>query len=272
MRLTRTPLVAYRSAVVTPDTAEALRMMEDQANKLRMGIRIAFHGVPRHEAVWDAPAGPTGYPPHLSLWPAGREVRLRVHLTDFKGSETAQREAEVAVLWGLVIPLGFTPWLRYPVPGPGDEVFHFLGPWQTVYDHLCGEGRGELAWSSVCAAAQVDVGSWYGTKKAERFVQAQLHRLGHHCGPVDGQVGDRTMAALRALGVQGSLDEAAVALAAFEPPQIERGDSRHGHVLVPGEDVSVVAYGGVAATRTKQGVSLTVSGPGKVIISIGQEV
>lgn len=262
MEPSRIELVAFRSAVVTPDVAEALRHVEINAARID-GAKLSFKGTTRPHTEWP---NCVGNPP-LSLQPAGREVRLRLHL------EGTDRQTEVESLWGIVVPLGFTPWNRYPLAGNEDDLFHFFGLWQPLYDHLCGEGRGELAWPSVCAAAQVDVGTWGGDKPVERFVQAQLHRLGLHCGPVDGIIGERTASALRAIGVKGKvLTDAAKALAKFRTPEVDTEERRVGHVILPGDDVSVVSYGKVAVTRTRQGVGLTVDGPGRVIINIGQEV
>jgi len=270
VQLERTPLISAWKTVVTPDTADALRALERAAAKLG-GVRLTLKGVPRTTAQGEGP-GPTGYPPALSMRMTGREVYLRVHITGTTLTETQLREAEVATLWGLAVPLGFTPWLRYPVPGAGDEVFHFLGPWRTLYDFLCGQGRGELAWPSLCAAAQVDVGNWEGPKRVERFVQAQLHRLGHHCGPVNGEIDENTAKALRALGLHGqTFEEMAQALLTLEAAPTTPQERRQGHVHLPGSDVSVVSYGQVAAIQTRQGIALTVDGPGKVIINIGQE-
>ena len=271
MRVQREHLIAYRSSVVTPDTAEALRMLEQSAAKLG-NIRISYKGTPPSEATWKGKPGPTDYPPHLSMRATGREVYLRAILTDYDGPEEGRRQAEVAVLWGLAVPLRFTPWTRHCVPGRGDDVFHYLGPWQSLYDGLCSEGRGELAWPSLCAAAQTDVGTWGGNRMIERFVQAQLHRIGIPSGAVDGDIGDRTTSALRALGIRGStLEETAGALARFHDPPRSEMERRLGHVLLPGEDVSVVSYGLIAASKTRQGVALTVDGPGRIIINVGEE-
>jgi hypothetical protein len=257
--------------VVTPDVAEALRHVEMAAVE-RGGIRISYRGVPRTDIHWDSDPGPTECPPHLSMRIAAREVYLRAELQDYDGPEELRREAEIAVLWGLVIPMRFLPWKRHPTPGTGDDVFHYFGPWQTLHDHLLSEGRGEIAWASVCAAAQTDVGTWYGTKKVERFVQAQLHRLGFPCGPVDGEIGGRTAGALQALGMEGrTLAETAEALAKIRNPK-RRGDGRRlGHLVLAGEDVSVVSYGEIATAKTAHGASLTVDGPGRVIVSVGED-
>jgi hypothetical protein len=264
--LNRLDFIAYRSSVATPDTAEAMRHVERNTAK-RKGVRLAYKGTRSDEANWRG----AGQNPHLSLRPTGREVRLRLHLP--QEGQADIKQAELALLWGIVVPLGFTPWNRYPVPGPEDDLFHFLGPWQGTFDHLCGEGRGELAWPSVCCAAQCDVGVWEGDRRVERFVQSQLHRLGLHCGPVDGIIGDRTAMALQALGVTGmTLEETAVSLAKYRIPVVEHMTRRHGHIILAGDDVTVLAYGQVATMRTPQGIALTVDGPGKVILDIGQEV
>ena len=268
MNPSRLELVAYQKSVVTPDTAEGLRQVELNAAGLG-NIRIAYQGVQRPQAAWWA----SGPHPHLSMRPAGREVRLRAHITGFEGTEEARREYEVALMWGITLPCGFTPWNRYPIPGQDDDLFHFLGPWKRLHDHICAEGRGETAWASMCAAAQVDVGTWGGDRAVERFVQAQLHRLGLHCGPVDGQIGERTLQALQALGVSGStLDETAEALAAFRTPQPNKEERRYGNILLPGDDLVVTSYGEVYTTQTNQGVAVTVDGPGKIVITVGQEV
>lgn len=248
MSLARINLVAYQSATVAPDVAEALRLAETRAAGVRLHIKGPIRGT---------------LPPHLSLIPAGREVRIKLtpKITD---------PLALGRLWGLLVPLGFTPKNRYPLPGADDDVYHFFGPWQGLFDHLCGEGRGEFAWPSVCCAAQVDVGTWEGDRTIDRFVQAQLHRLGLHCGPVDGVITDRVTGALRALAVIGkTMEETAHLLAKFRIPPVEVSERRTGHITVSG-DLSVMAYGKVATTRTQQGVALTIDGPGRVVLDIGQ--
>lgn len=268
MSLTRTQLVAHRSSVTTPDTAERLRQLEARVAKWHTRLHLAYTGVKRTDANWRG----AGKNPHLSMAPSGREVRLRVQLPADRPSDEA-RHQEVAMLWGFAVPLGFTPWNRYPVPGPEDDLFHYLGPWQTLFDHLCSEGRGELAWPSVCCAAQCDVGTWEGDKRVERFVQSQLHRLGLHCGPVDGVIGERTQGALNALGITGkTLEEIAEVLKQYREPSRPKGERRFGHIVIDGDDVAVFAHGQIAAQRTKQGVALAIDGPGRVILDIGQEV
>lgn len=273
----RTDLVAYRKTLVTPDVAESIRQLELRAAALG-GVRLNVHGALPNQVSWYAvksSPGPTACPPVASMIPAGREVLLRLHLIDYQGDEHSKRQREVELLWGLAVPCGFTPWLRYPLSGIGDDVFHFMGPWQPLYDSLLGEGRGEIAWPSVCAAAQVDAGRWEGGKVLERFVQAQLHRVGVPCGPIDGEIGDRTLMALRALGLprEGQrMDDVAKYLMALEPPTPSKTTERkHGFISVPDTRAMAVCSGKVALMRTPQGYTLTIDGPGRVILDVGDQ-
>lgn len=264
--LTRTALVAYRRAAITTDMAEAIRLLELAAANFG-GVRLHFKARPQAldwQQAQQEP-GPTGFPPQASMWVAGREAQLRLQFTE----RQTTRWEEVAALWGLAVPLGFVPWNRYPMPGHGDEVFHYLGPWHGLYDHLLSQGRGELAWPSVCCAAQVDLGRWQGDKPVERFVQAQLHRLGHHCGPVDGVVGDRTLAALRAMGLQSkNLNQAAEALLEYDPPEVPEAQRKFAHIIAPGHRIAVNTTGKVYSVRNRQGAALTIDGPGRVIVDV----
>lgn len=262
MTQSRTKLVAYRSSVVTPDTAEALRRLELAAAKIP-GVKIQYRGAKMADTEWGvADRGPTNYPHNLSMRPTGREVYLKV-LSD------RPEHDNLSLLWGLAVPLGFTPWNRHLIPGSGDEVFHFFGPWQSVYDSLCAEGRGEHAWPSVCCAAQVDVGKWQGGRSTERFIQAQIHRLGIDIGPIDGIIGERTTEALQGLLLSGTLEERAEALAKFRRPTAPATEPHVGHLILSADGMVVSSYGGVASTKTGQGYALSVTGPGRVIIEVG---
>lgn len=256
----RLELVALRSAVVTPDLAEGLRVLERRVAAVGP-FRLSFKGVKRRDVLQGG--GGTGYPPLLSLRAAGREAELVLQ----GGGVDPQQALEI--LWGLAIPVGFTPFGRYPVVGQASQVFHFFGSWQRLYDSLLGEGRGEVAWPSLCAAAQVDVGTWQGGRDTEVFVQAQLHRLGFPCGPVDGIIGNRTTAAMRALGLQGmALSQVADTLARRPSPEAAETSRRFGYVVAPGT-TAVATTGRVAAVRTPQGVALTIDGPGRVVVDLG---
>ena len=262
-----TSLVAHRKSVVTPDTAEALRRLEVVGAE-RGDIRIQFQGVPQNQCSWQGVAedpGPTALPSQFSMRPTGREVYLSVKLKD----EPANPMKELAILWGLAVPLGFMPWTRYPVPGPRTHVFHYFGPWAKIGDFLHGEGRGELAWPSMCAAAQLEVGTWQGPKPTERSIQSHLHRLGIHCGPVDGEIGRRTLNAMQALGLSKMpLTEAAEALAKMKPPEPENSERNIGFFTMEG-NYEAFTSGAVQATRTQTGYAVAAEGPGRLILLFG---
>lgn len=270
---TRTRLVAYRSTVLAHAVAEAMRLLEVAAASRKQGLRVEYGGVVAVDASWvgvgNCP-GPLSLPAHLSLRPAGREVYLR--LLNEKG------ENELALLWELAVPLGFVPWLRFPVPDAHglDTVFHHPGEWAMLVDALHAEGQGEQAWPSLCAAAQVDAGAWGGDKPVERFVQAQLHRLGVSCGRVDGVVGGRTLAALKSLGLGGkALSEVAEKLGGMashagtgKNPKRTRSRQQV-HVIVPTPLKSEgFATGNLLSSRTPQGYTLNVSGSGQFTLVV----
>jgi len=254
----RQQLVSYMGLVLTVDTVQALKHLQDRAHEVG-GWQVKITG----------PTPGTRDKDLLSLVPAGREVQMTFE------REGSSYEESLYALWGCAVPLGFTPWMRYPVARDDLEVidsmtFHFYGEWAMVLDRLLAEGRGHLAWPSLCCAAQVDVGVWQGDHPVERFVQAQLHRVGAGCGPVDGVVSARTLSVLATLGVtQPELDKAAVLLASRSTPTAPPQERLKGHVAMPGCPLTLHAFGGVKAVRTPQGATLTVDGPGRVVMDIG---
>lgn len=193
-------LVAYRKSTVVPEVAEALRQLELKA-ATDPTVQLVYKG-PVPGSSWETfKPTETASRPHLSMALAGREVRLRIQFKDRQST----REEELARLWSIAVPLGFVPWNRYPSVGAGDEIFHFFGVFQGVYDSLCGEGLGDWAFPSVCAAALTDVGMWKGDREVEHFLMGQLHRLGAPCGPVNGVVSPRVLESLQVLGLRGIL-------------------------------------------------------------------
>ena len=240
---------SYKGLIVTADVAEVLRQLENRANEGKW--RVKFLPQPIED-----------YNP-LSLLCAGREVRFI-----FEKAGASPQEALNAA-WGCAVPLGFSPKLRYPLLEDGSSVFHFFGPWQALYGCLLAEGRGHLAWPSVCCAAQCDVGEWQGDKEEARFVQAQLHRLGRNCGPIDGIIGERTAAAIESLALpRGSLALVAEHLRVAEPtPQVSSQVGR-GHLLLQGRPLVVESYGGVKAWTMQNGAGIEVTGPGRLVVDV----
>lgn len=244
----RLKLHTYKGLVVAPDVAEMLRQMENKANEGKW--RVKYLPPP----VVDGP---------LSLVPAGREVQFLFE----KPGATPQEALNAA--WGCAVPLGFTPKLRYPlVEEEGCRVFHFFGPWAGLYGCLLAEGRGHLAWPSVCCAAQCDVGEWKGDKEEVRFVQTQLHRLGRNCGPIDGVVGPRTAAAIESLALpRVGLAQVAEHLRVAEPTLVPSQASK-GHLLIQGRELVVAGYGGVKAWSMQHGAGIEVTGPGRLVVDV----
>lgn len=243
---------------LTLDTIEAFRALEKAADE--RGWLVEVTNIP-------PPIPPSEGP--LSLHPAGRQVQFCLRRPE---GETDLQQALNAA-WGFAVPLGFTPWTRYPLVGaPGEYVFHFFGPWRVVYDRLMSEGRGHLAWPSLCCAAQVDVGVWDSVDADRRFVQAQLHRVGRNCGAIDGIIGPRTTECIDTLGLKrADFTRVAEYLQEMDDPSIKVKPRQVGHVALPGRDLSISAFGGVKVTRTSQGATLTVDGPGRVILDVGEK-
>lgn len=255
--LRRQRLQPSRWGRLTPDTLRALSSLEEAAFK-KGGWRLSLVKSPPGQDV-----------PPESLLSAGREVLIRLTHPD----KDVHPQRALDALWGFAVPAGFTPRARYPLlSDPHASVFHYLGPWGPLYERVIAEGKGHLAWPSVCAAARVDVGAWEGANEEAVFVQAQLHRIGHNPGPVDGVIGERTLKVMRSLGLgRPSLakvvEHLKTALPPKAPPAVQR--QAKGHITIPGRALQVQTYGGVVATRQTEGVSLKVTGPGRVVVDIG---
>lgn len=250
----RLQLINYRGFPVTPDTRDALVKLEGRANETGKW-RLVLLG----------PSPGTGVGNPHSLAPAGREVHFALRRSD-KNEQEALNAA-----WACAVPLGFTPCDRWPRVTDTAHVFYFLGTWQSLNDRLLGEGRGHLAWPSVCAAAQVDVGAWKGDKAEERFVQAQLHRMGRNVGPVDGVIGPRTTAGVETLGMkQPTLGLVKEHVRVARTPESEPSPTvGRGHLVLPGHKVRVQAFGGVKAQQNgESGAFLVANGQGRVVIEV----
>lgn len=247
----REKLRNYKGVVLTPDTAAAVEKLISAAERKEWAVSVL------------GPQGTSDWAPN-SLSHAGREVHLRIK------HPKADAKSCLDALWGFAVPLGFTPWLRYPEPGNKDTVFHFLGPWQPLFDSLLAEGRGHVAWGALCAAAQCDVGTWKGDKTEGRFLQAQLHRLGFSCGVVDGVVGERTMKAATAAGLGPLSSQQMIAkLKEMEPAKMAPTGRQGGHLALMNRDLVIHTTGGVKAIQTPTGAIIIVDGPGQLIADVG---
>jgi hypothetical protein len=251
----RKRLIQYKGMSLTEDTVEALKDLEERA-WAKGGWRISYEN----------PTLSRGNLRDLSLIPAGREVWMTLRHDRVE----TPRERALQALWGFAVPGGFTPLNRYPHEAAGDRVFHYFGPWQMVYDRLLAEGRGHLAWTSLCAAAQVDVGNWEGGKGEGRFIQAQLHRIGQNPGPVDGEIGPRTSRIIETLGIpRPTTAVVAKALVTAEAPKPGPGAVGKGQITIPGRGLGFHVFGAMALTHTPHGATLQINGPGRLVVDIG---
>ena len=232
-------------------------------------MRVKYRGVPAGLASWEGvhkDPGPTGLSQELSLRPSGREVYLSL-----EHENNPPALDLLGTLWSLVVPLGFMPWSRFPVPGPQDSLFHFPGPWEGLLDSLHSEGLGERAWPSFATAAQCEVGTWEGPFPTERAIQTHLHRLGIHCGAIDGKMDERVLSSFKALGFGGlPAVKMLEALERMQPlPVKEEEHAQLGHFVLKGRKVEAFSSGKVNAAKTRTGYAVEATGPGRLILLIG---
>lgn len=240
----------WKGIHLTPDALNAIQKLEEHAYKT-WGWRLICDQAPQKVL-----------PSTQSLASAGREVYMRL---EHPTHQNPQRALEA--LWGFAIPLGFTPWPRHPVlvGAAYEHVFHFLGPWQVVYDRMIAEGRGHLAWSSVRAAALSDVGAYAEPNKEGVFLQAQLHRVGQNPGAVDGVLGPRTAQAFQALelatGKRFTKAQWLAKLPTFQPPK-----QSSLAIISCTTNHQIQSFGEIQTIRSNQGAKVKINGPGRIVV------
>ena len=256
-------LVQHKNTLLTPDTIEALNRAGSQLVE-NYGDRfsLSYRGCPTSIKDWgdvERAPGPTKMSPFASMLQTGREVCI-----ELKSSREDRGEALLSVLWSVLVPNGFVPWDRYPLPSPTSHVFHYFGDWINVGDSLQGEGRGEHSWYLMCVASQLEVDKWEGGRVTERSIQAGLHKLGIPCGPIDGIVGDRTIGALKALGILGqTFEESLKSLNQLQTtPKKKSNRRRFGRLFIEESNMRVFTSGSVTSQKTRNGYVLTSWGPG----------
>ena len=96
-----------------------------------------------------------------------------------------------------------------------------------------------------------------------------LHRLGIHCGPIDGVIGARTLNALKTLGLaRKSLSESVGIVSQWENPKQEPTSGNAGHIYLGGRNSTVFTAGQVHAINTGNGYTISIEGQGRIIIEI----
>jgi len=263
-----TKFTSYKGTFLTIDTQEAIRKCQVQLKEWDDKYKLEVEGVKAELCSWEGvntDSGPLGLPAQMSMRPTGREVYARLHHPDMDESQT------VHALWSVMVPSGFIPWDRYPVPSNTSHVFHCFGTWGCVGDSLNGEGRGEESWPSMCVASQIDVQRWEGGSTTEREVQTHLHRLGIPCGPIDGIITDRVISAVKVMGLNGlKMQEIRDTLVKLDPNPVKKQKGRKfGHVIIDGIESRVFTSGMVQSQKIKGGHSLSVDGPGRVTVILG---
>lgn len=248
--MNRINLVEFGAFKITEDTEKALNLLIKRAENFGWLIDIC-----------EAPI-------ETDLKGCGREICFEMKSKqDF---ETTSQD-QINALWGLAIPLGFTPYNRYPLDDSLSYMFHFFGVWQPLMDRLLAEGRGHLMWSSLVCASLCDIGKWSGGKTLVRTIQSQLHRIGYNCGAIDGILGSRTLRCIQANNLQNTkLETVAKILCEKKKIQVSANKSTKGFISLPNREFQVTCYGRVHTVKSSSGVSIESSGGGRIILDIGE--
>lgn len=128
--------------------------------------------------------------PGYSFHNAGRAIDI--HLDMIKLPVSADRQLDR--LWEIMKDHGFRPVIKAPTEGASESWhFDFMGDWGGVYGRTK-----DYAMTAMCAC--LDAGNGGYRRDDERALQAQLLRAGYDIGLVDGILGAKTQAALKASG------------------------------------------------------------------------
>ena len=199
----------------------------------------------------------------------GREVCFEMkHNGDFEAST----QDKVNALWGLAVPLGFTPYNRYAIDDSLSFMFHHFDCWTPMMDRILAEGRGHQMWGSLVCACSVDIGVWKGDKTLVRMIQAQLHRIGYNCGVIDGIVGSRTLKCIQANNLEG-MELVEIAKILIKKHKRESNVSKKttkGFISIPERQFQVTTYGNVQTVKSTNGVSVETKSGGRLVIDIGE--
>ena len=219
------PLAATGGGRLTADTAAALLALHEAVLAAGGDLRVTdgFRSVAvqrdaraRYEnwvAAGKPRPGSPGYDsktmksayvaiPGRSFHNAGRAVDLHLAALRFPGI-AADRQLDR--LWQLAHPIGWRPIISSPVEGASEAWhFDFLGVWARV---MTRRGYEETA---IAASQDADNGE---TPGAAYRLQGGLHRAGFDVGAIDGLIGAKTRAGLRAAGYAGDPSQVEAAAA-----------------------------------------------------------
>ena len=181
------------------------------------------------------------------------------------GREISFSTTNLPKAWSFLIPLGVTPWRRYPTSGPEDNVYHVYGPWQPMMDRLMAVGRGDAVWSSFQMACQFDSGKEI---QPQVEIQLHLHRLGYNPGPVDGVIGPLTLQALREAGFKDRI-EVVLEQLRRRKEKLAPKPTKSTKLVLTGDVTRVSAvqtFGLCRSVKEESEVILDVAGGGRVIL------
>lgn len=270
-RLEMIPVSVSRdySAQVTPDTFDAIRLLRKEFLTRYPDLEFSLT-LP----TWE-PAITT------QMKSSGREVGIQVREPASNPLQELTSFPMIPLMWSLAIPLGFIPFNRYPTPGKGSTLFHYLGPWKRLFHNLVQSGYGNMAWVSVSRACALDAGNWDLEKNEpwnkdvrlrglEIFVQAQLHRLGYDVGPLNGIIDQVALNSIKALNLGNTpLQQTAINLANLRTPEEELPTNEPLEGVLHMDGIrNVQTWGYVSHTLTPQGAYFTAKGPGKILVDV----
>jgi len=184
-----------QGALVSPDFRDALVDLNNQVKQSGGTFYITElyrDWLTQEKARWEYVTGkkPFVAKPGESFHGSGRAIDLDIQNLNFP----LPKQDWLKKLWELALPIGFRPVIDKPEMNKS-EAWHldFPGPWGNV---ILKSGYSEAA-----KCAVLDVGQWNPQEPIDKvqrmFIQAQLVRLGHEIGSVDGLIGKKTMAALQ---------------------------------------------------------------------------
>lgn len=210
------PLRSRVAGQMAPDAGAALLWLSDAVSEAGGDFRVTDgFRPPQEQAIarkkylaWLAAGKPQtpdqGYNPALhkkalvlrpgrSFHQSGRSVDVDIASLSFDGTPENQ---QLDRLWAIAVPLGWRPIIRDPSES-AKEAWHFdyMGPWAAVFDRIGYEQ------TAICAVLDVGLGNGLFDRLNERTLQAQLHRAGFDVGDVDGFLGRKSWAGIKAAGI-----------------------------------------------------------------------
>ena len=231
----RAPLHTLKGGRATPDAAEALLalhlavadaggtlMLTDcyrdaavQAGARKKYETWAAAGKPkRSSAAWNGKTMKAAFvaKPGRSGHNGGRSIDV-AHMEAAPAS--VPKDQKLDWLWAIARPLGWTPIIKIANEGESEAWhFDFKGPWAHVYEAL------GYAAGAMCTTLDIGEGEGLFSNIENRWIQAQLWRVGVDLGAIDGALGARTDDALAHFGLARDTDHLLVSLAAM-PSQYE---------------------------------------------------